>query len=191
MQPPWMKDFVCQASTNTHSNESEKTQSLSHIPPIYPFIMPKHFSSTRVYFVANLSMIQEPKSYSEAKDDVAWVEAMKAEITAMEENQMWEVIELPTGKKPIGYKLVYKVKHKVDGTIDGCKARLVAEGYHQVEGIDLAKVVTVRILLALAVAHTWSLHQLDINNAFLHGYLDEVYMQAPKGYEKVKDKFAS
>lgn len=100
------------------------------------------------------------------------------------------------GKKLIGCKWVYKIKLKADGTIDRYKVRFVAKGYNQVEGIDfhkvfslVAKVVTVRIFFffALVAVHSWFLHQLDINNPFLHGFLDkEIYMIALEGFKKVK-----
>lgn len=121
---------------------------------------------------------------------------MDKELTALEENNTWTIMPLPPNKKPIGSKWVYKVKLKPNGTVERYKARLVAKGYNQRFRIDylesfspVAKVVTVRILLSLSTSNNWFLHQLDINNAFLHGYLDEeVYLTPPQGYEKAKKR---
>lgn len=91
----------------------------------------------------------------------------------------------PKGKNIIGCKWVYKIKRKADGTIDRYKACLVAKGYKQQYDIDyedtfgpVVKVATIRLILSIAVSRDWTLRQLDVQNAFLHGVLEEeVYMQ--------------
>jgi hypothetical protein len=85
---------------------------------------------------------------------------------------------------------VYKVKHNVDGSVSKYKARLVAKGYAQTYGIDyeetyspVAKMTTVRAIIAMAATKGWSLHEMDVKNVFLHGDLwEEVYMEQPQGY---------
>ncbi|KAL0443560.1 UNVERIFIED_CONTAM: Retrovirus-related Pol polyprotein from transposon RE1 [Sesamum latifolium] len=130
----------------------------------------------------------EPKNFSEAVRHEQWKEAMQAEIHALERNNTWRLTTLPAGKHAIGCKWVYKTKLRADGTVERYKARLVAKGFNQIEGIDytdnfspVAKNVTVRLFLAVAAAYGWPLQQMDVNNAFLHGFLDkDLYMTPPK-----------
>jgi len=115
---------------------------------------------------------------------------MDAEHQALVRNRTWHLVPPPRGKNIIGCKWVYKVKRKADGSVDRYKARLVAKGYKQQYGIDyedtfspVVKAATIRIVLSVALSQGWSLRQLDVQNAFLHGVLDEeVYMQQPLGY---------
>jgi hypothetical protein len=115
---------------------------------------------------------------------------MDEEMAALDANATWELIILPKDKKVIGCKWVYKVKHNADGSMNRYKARLVAKGYAQMYGIDyeetynpVAKMTTVRTIIAMVAAKGWSLHQMDVKNVFLHGDLqEEVYMEQPLGY---------
>ncbi|CAM8994357.1 unnamed protein product [Rhodiola kirilowii] len=115
---------------------------------------------------------------------------MQKELSALEHNQTWVLATLPNDKQAVDCKWVFKIKHHSDGTIERYKARLVAKGFTQVEGIDyhdtfapVVKMTTVRCVLAVASFRKWPLYQLDVNNAFLHGLLDEdVYMKLPPGF---------
>lgn len=122
--------------------------------------------------------------------DPKWTKAIEEEMGALLKNQTWTLVPLPQGKKTVGCRWVFSVKHKADGSIERYKARLVAKGYTQTYGVDyhetfspVAKLNTVRVLLSLAANLDWPLHQLDVKNAFLHGDLEEeVYMDTPPGY---------
>ena len=131
-----------------------------------------------------------PTSFLEAVQSPEWRAAMDKEIEALELTNTWTLTTLPPGKIPIGCKWVYRTKYKSDGTIERHKARLVAKGYTQREGLDytdtfspVAKSVSVRMVLSLAAVKGWFLHQMDFNNVFLHGDLDEeIYMSLPLGF---------
>jgi len=102
---------------------------------------------------------------------------------------------LPQGKKVIDYKCVYKVKHKSNGTIELYKAHLMVKAYNQQKGINylntfslIAKLNTVRTLFAIVATQNWHLTQLDVDNAFFHGDLEEdVYMIMPSGMNDRKN----
>ena len=85
---------------------------------------------------------------------------MQSEVAALEQNNTWAIVELPSSKHPIGSKWVYKVKLKANGEVERYKARLVAKGYNQQEGLDyhetfspVAKMVTVRTVISVAASH--------------------------------------
>ncbi|KAL2235864.1 UNVERIFIED_CONTAM: Retrovirus-related Pol polyprotein from transposon RE1 [Sesamum indicum] len=129
----------------------------------------------------------EPKSYAEASKDEHWTAAMNEELAVLECNKNWTPMPLPPGKKAIGCRWVFKLKLNPDGSVLRHKARLVAKGYNQIEGVDyfdsfspVAKVVTVRVFLAVAVNKGWPLWQLD-----------EVFMTPLEGYKMAAPNFAS
>ncbi|GJU38243.1 zinc finger, CCHC-type containing protein [Tanacetum coccineum] len=139
------------------------------------------------------SIEEDPRTYNEAmqsRDSAFWKEAIDDEIGSIMENNTWVLSDLPPGCKPLGCKWIFKRKMKVDGTIDKFKARLVIQGFRQKEGIDyfdtyapVARITTIRLLLALAAIHNLVIHQMDVKTAFLNGDLDEeVYMKQPEGF---------
>ena len=133
---------------------------------------------------------KEPKGFKSAAKNPKWFSAMRDEMKALERNATWDLVPRPTNFNVVGSKWVFRTKFLADGTIDKFKARLVAQGFTQVPGIDysatfspVVKASTVRIILSLAVLNRWSLHQLDVKNAFLNGELsDIVYMEQPPGF---------
>ena len=105
----------------------------------------------------------------------------------MIKNNTWTLVSLPPNRESIGCKWVFRIKENPDGTVNKYKARLVAKGYHQQFGYDytetfspVIKPVTIRVILTLALTYGWELKQIDVNNAFLNGLLqEEVYMDQP------------
>jgi hypothetical protein len=187
--PSYLSDYVC--------NQSDASLNLSSTGSFYPisdYHSFSHLSKTHHAYTLSVTHTLEPQSYSEACKQECWQRAMNAELEALAKTGTWVIVDLPPQVKPIGSKWVYKVKYKADGTVERHKARLVAKGYNQVEGLDyfdtfspVAKLTTVRILLALASIKQWNLHQLDVNNAFLHGDLEEdVYMTILDGVTSTK-----
>ncbi|XP_073268340.1 uncharacterized protein [Populus alba] len=162
---------------------------------ILSYLSTSHLSLPHCAFTSSVSSIYEPKTYKQASSIPHWQHAMTNEITALEKNQTWDLVILPPNKTVIGCKWVYKVKFQADGQVERYKARLVAKGYTQQEGIDffdtfspVAKITTVRVLLTIAAANNWHLHQFDVDNAFLHGDLhEEVFMQLPPSYSNHND----
>lgn len=87
-------------------------------------------------FITNITAEKEPKSYSEVNQEPRWVEVMQTELKGLESNETWKPAISPNGKRAIESKWVYKVKFKPSGEVDRFRARLVAKGYTQHQGID-------------------------------------------------------
>ncbi|CAL9029761.1 unnamed protein product, partial [Prunus brigantina] len=163
------------------------TQDIDHTPL-------KYKSITKIYERRNICII-EPKTFEEAIKDASWQKAMETELEMIEKNETWELVKRPSDKPVVGVKWIFKVKLNLDGSIQKNKARLVAKGYTQKPRIDfnetfapVARLDTVRTLIALAAQKRWKLFQLDVKSAFLNGVLhEEVYVDQPPGFV-IKDK---
>jgi len=125
-------------------------------------------------------VVGEPSTYQEASLIPEWQLAMSEELAALDRTGTWDIVPLPSQVVPITSKWVFKIKTKSDGSIERYKARLVARGFQQTQGRDydetfapVAHMTTVRTLIAVAASSSWTISQMDVKNAFLHGDLHE------------------
>uniref|UniRef100_A0A2N9GXG4 Integrase catalytic domain-containing protein n=1 Tax=Fagus sylvatica TaxID=28930 RepID=A0A2N9GXG4_FAGSY len=152
--------------------------------------LPSHLRDFHCF--SAFATLHEPHTFCEASSDPLWQQAMKEEFDALLKTGTWDLVDLPAGKSAIGCKWVYKIKTRSDGTVDRYKARLVAKGFTQEYGIDyeetfapVARLSSVRTLIAVSASRHWPLFQMDVKNAFLNGELtEEVYMQLPPGFSQ-------
>jgi hypothetical protein len=121
--------------------------------------------------------------------------AMIEEKQSIIKNNVWEIVPRPKSKDVVSSKWLFKIKHVVDGSIDKYKAKFVAHGFSQKEGIDyeetfthVARYTSIRTIITLAAKMKWKLHQMNIKTAFLNGVIkEEVYIEQPQGFE-VEDR---
>lgn len=138
---------------------------------------------------------EEPASVESALQEKEWWNAMEEEMDSIRSNDTWELSPLPEGHRAIGLKWVFKVKRDPAGKVVKHKARLVAKGYAQKQGVDfdevfapVARMETVRMMLALAAHSGWEVHHMDVKSAFLNGdLLEEVYVHQPVGFVDEKN----
>jgi hypothetical protein len=144
-------------------------------------------------FTTAFLLENEPRTFKEAMstpDAPSWKEAIKSEIDSIMQNHTWELVDLPSGCKALGSKWVFKRKLKPDGSVEKYKARLVVQGFRQIEGLDffdtyspVTRITSIRMLIAIAALRNLEIHQMDVKTAFLNGDLEEeIYMKQPEGY---------
>ena len=135
----------------------------------------------------------EPQTYKEvmsSPEAPLWKEAINSEIESILHNHTWELVDLPSRNKTIGYKWIFKRRLKADCFVDKYKEHLVAKGYQQKEGLNyfdtyslVSRITSIRMLIAIAALNNMEIHQMDVKTTFLNGELDEeVYMDQPEGY---------
>ena len=113
---------------------------------------------------------------------------MVEEYDSIVRNSAWEIVPRPVGKSVVGSRWIYKVKQATDGSVEKYKARFVAWGFSQIEGIDyeetfapVARYSSIRTILALSLQTGWHIHQMDVKTAFLNGIIEEeVYIEQPE-----------
>ncbi|GJS12199.1 putative ribonuclease H-like domain-containing protein [Tanacetum coccineum] len=134
---------------------------------------------------------EEPKKVIHALKDPSWIEAMQEELLQFKLQEVWTLVDLPYGKRAIGTKWVFRNKKDERGIVIRNKARLVAQGYTQEEGIDydevfapVARIEAIRLFLAYASFKDFVVYQMDVKSAFLYGKIEEeVYVCQPPGFE--------
>nr|GEX67714.1 retrovirus-related Pol polyprotein from transposon TNT 1-94 [Tanacetum cinerariifolium] len=132
----------------------------------------------------------EPKNVKEAMTDPAWIESMQEELLQFKRLDVWVLVPAPDNNKPLTLKWLFKNKHDEENTVIQNKSRLVVRGYRQEEGLDfeesfalVARMEAIRIFLAYAAHKSFTVFQMDVKTAFLHGTLKEdVYVCQPDGF---------
>ena len=143
--------------------------------------------------MGDMEHIDDPKIYDEVMLDIdseKWLEVMRLEIDLMHTNQVWTLVDPSEGIVSIGCKQIFKRKIGSDEKVEIFKARLIAKGYSQCEGVDyqetfllIAMLKSIRILLAIATTYDYEIQQMDVKTVFLNGYLEkDIYMEQPLSF---------
>ncbi|GJS34112.1 putative ribonuclease H-like domain-containing protein [Tanacetum coccineum] len=153
---------------------------------------PKSAVQTRgkIQKASSATSFEEPKTISQALEDESWVEAMQEELIQFKLQKVWILIDLPFGKKVISTKWVFRIKRDERSIVVKNKARLVAQGFRQEEGIDydevfapVARIEAIRLFLAFASFMGFPVYQIDVMSVFLYGTIrEEVYVHQPPGF---------
>ncbi|CAN1272233.1 Retrovirus-related Pol polyprotein from transposon TNT 1-94 [Linum perenne] len=197
-------DILTSDNSSPHHTSSDPNKDLNPLVP--PHIQKRHpvsqlignpterlvTRSKRTLFSSEHAMISliEPKNYKEALKDEHWISAMQEELNQFQRSQVWELVPCPPQKTIIGTKWVFRNKTNDKGEVTRNKARLVAQGYNQEEGIDydetfapVARMEAIRLLCAFASQAKFRLYQMDVKSAFLNGLIkEEVFVAQPPGF---------
>ncbi|GJS68731.1 putative ribonuclease H-like domain-containing protein [Tanacetum coccineum] len=178
-----------QSAVQTRSKVSKSSGAHAFVSYIQKQRRNNHKDFQHCLFACFLSQ-NEPKKISEALEDESWVDAMQEELLQFKIQKVWILVDLPYGKKAIGTKWVYRNKKDERGVVVRNKARLVAQGHRQEEGIDydevfapVARIEAIRIFLAFASYMGFIVYQMDVKSSFLYAKIDEeVYVSQPLGF---------
>ena len=134
---------------------------------------------------------KEPTCFEDATKQKEWVDAMVEKYQSKIKNDVWEIVPRQKDKSAVSSKWIFKTKHSANGSIEKYKARFIARGFSQKEGIDceetfspVARYTSIRIVLALEAKNKWKLHQMDVKTTFLNVLIEEeVYIEQPQIFE--------
>nr|GFC35933.1 retrovirus-related Pol polyprotein from transposon TNT 1-94 [Tanacetum cinerariifolium] len=138
----------------------------------------------------NVPPDQEPQNVKEAMTDPAWIESIQEELLQFKRMDVWVLVPIPDNISPLTLKWIFKNKHDEEQTVIKNKSRLFVRGYRQEEGLDfeesftpVARMEAIRIFLAYAAHKSFTVLQMDVKTAFLHGSLKkDVYVCQPEGF---------
>ncbi|KAI0494791.1 hypothetical protein KFK09_024934 [Dendrobium nobile] len=185
-QPPPQFGLLEAAATANNQNRSHPMTTRSKTGSLKPRSRLNLLHSHNV-----IDVHTDPTTFTEASKSLHWRQAMVVEVLALQKQGTWSLVEPPANATILGSKWTFRTKYLTDGSIGKYKARLVAQGNNQEYGLDYTetfshevKLPTIRIMLTLALYNNWTVQQLDVANAFLHGKLTEtIYIRQPKGFE--------
>jgi len=175
--PGWFRDTIQDAAGHSAPRGTFRERKRPQIYSGYSALM-SHISDS------------EPSSFEEAVGLQVWKDVMMEEYQSIMKKDVWDIMSRPKKKSIMTSKWIYKIKHVADGSIDKFKARFVARGFSQKEGINYtetfspaARYSTIRSIIYFASVMGWKLHQMDVKTTFLNGVVEEEeYMEQPEGF---------
>ena len=183
------EDYRDMKDARQEAKELKRSEKSRNPPETYG----KNYSHNSMSFHRKLETYNNAMKSGEKEN---WTEAMLQELKSLEETKTWDLVERPNDKNVIPGKWVYKIKTKADGSLDKYKARYVAKGFKQIEGVDYgdtfartSKPETFRLILSLAAKENFTLKQMDVKSAYLYPKIkEEIYLEQPQGFEKFDEK---
>jgi hypothetical protein len=175
----WFQETLKEARENVGEPKSQIRESR---PPV----------GFRAYLALVTSITDiKPQTFAQAVDQQVWREAMVEEYGSIVRNDVWEVVLRSVGKSIVTSRWLYKTKYAAICSIEKHKARFVARGFPQIEGVDydetfapVVRYTSIRSIIAIALEMGWSIHQMDVKTTFMNGFIDEeVYIEQPQGFE--------
>ena len=156
-KPSWLQELMKEAEQSVGPPKREVKESRA----------PERFSS----YMAQVTSLRDtvPDTYEEASAHQVWRDAMMEEYNSIMKNEVWEVVPRPEGKSVVTSKWLYKIKHATDGSIEKFKARFVARGFSQVEGVDydetfapMARFSSIEAVISVIAEMGWKIHQMGL-----------------------------